>query len=143
MEAKEPQKTNYFVLVLILVGTLFLFYNIFKKEKPPKPSSDIIYSAPSYQTASPGYTLLKTSLNNKRAFNVQVRISSKISEGELQSLAQKIKAEKAQLKIERKAWLRKKTEKKLLEKAERKILHKKTNAQKKFKEKIQKKYKSE
>lgn len=52
------------------------------------------------------------------------------------AIAQKIKAEKAQAKIEHKAALRRKTEKKLAEKAERKVAHKKANAQRKFDKKI-------
>jgi hypothetical protein len=54
-------------------------------------------------------------------------------------LKEKVKREKARVRIEKKEQLRKKTEKKLAEKAERKVSHKKANAQKKFEAKMQKK----
>jgi hypothetical protein len=63
-------------------------------------------------------------------------ISKKPSRKEIQA---KVRAEKALLRIERKAAFRKKTEKKLKEKEERKVYHKKENAQKKFQQKLEKK----
>ncbi len=52
---------------------------------------------------------------------------------------QELRAEKARLKMQKKAWLRKKAEKKLAEKTERKKVHKKENAQKKFRAKLKNK----
>lgn len=63
-------------------------------------------------------------------------IEKPLSRKELQ---QKIKSEKARLKMQKKAQFREKAEKKLLEKAERKALHKKENAQKKFQAKLKNK----
>lgn len=63
-------------------------------------------------------------------------LSKKPSRKEQQA---KKRAEKSQIKIDRKAAFRKKTEKKLAEKAERKIFHKKANAQKKLQVKLEKK----
>jgi len=53
-------------------------------------------------------------------------------------LKEKVKREKARLRIEKKEQITEKNRKKLAEKAERKVNHKKANAQKKFEAKIQK-----
>lgn len=89
-DIKAPQKTNYFVLILIFGGLVFLYYNFFDKEKPTI-SPDLQLSSTNYQTSLLEYTLLKTELNNIRAFNVAVRIDEKLSDYQLKSLAQKIK----------------------------------------------------
>jgi uncharacterized membrane protein YvbJ len=92
VDNKAPQKTNYFVLILIFGGLIALYYNIFHKEKETA-SPDTQMSSTNYQTVLPEYTLLKSELNNKRAFNVAVRIDTKISDYQLKSLAQKIKSD--------------------------------------------------
>lgn len=91
-DINAPQKTNYFVLILIFAGLIFLYYNVFHKENGTA-STDTQLSSTNYHAIQPGYTLLKTELNNKRAFNVAVRIDEKLSDYQLKSLAQKIKSD--------------------------------------------------
>ena len=64
-----------------------------------------------------------------------IKVSMKLSRKE--SL-RRAKSEKAKIRIEKKAFFRKKTEKKLVEKSKRKTAHKIANAQKKFQSKLSK-----
>lgn len=88
-------KPNYFILVLIFVGIIFIYYNAFHKDKPIashelEPTS-AIYQTSNSQASLPKYTILETVLNNKRAFNIVVRINEKLLDTDLKLLAQKIK----------------------------------------------------
>lgn len=86
------QKPNYFVLVLFLAGVFFLYYKILHKENVNGPT-DTSPSATKQGIILSGYTLLKKEINNKRAFNVTVRINEKLPDAELISLAKKIKGD--------------------------------------------------
>ncbi|RZK04548.1 MAG: hypothetical protein EOO46_16460 [Flavobacterium sp.] len=86
------RKNNYFLIILIVLAIVFLYYNVFKKERVVVNTQTEDASA-IYQTPISTYTLLRTDLNNKRAFNVQVRIGEKLSDQQLKSLAQKIKSD--------------------------------------------------
>lgn len=87
-----PQKTNYFFILLIAGAIAFLYYNVLHKDKP-KASNETPLPSTNYYVASPAYSLIKTNLNNKRAFNVAVRISEKLSDQMLKSLAQQVKSD--------------------------------------------------
>ncbi|GAB2678155.1 hypothetical protein GCM10027036_34740 [Flavihumibacter cheonanensis] len=86
---KESQKTDYSVLVLLLVGLIFLYYNVFRKDKV----NDTESTSSEYQTVVAAYSVINIELNNKRAFNVSVRIYEKLPDIQLMEIANKVKSD--------------------------------------------------
>lgn len=86
-----------------MVGLIYLFYSIFDYDKssPSKivTSESTTPTNKSIETTSPtnssftttNYTILDPDVNSKRGFRVSVRISEKISDDQLKSIAQKVK----------------------------------------------------
>lgn len=91
-DSKPSGKIKYFILILVFGGFILLYYNVFQKERSVT-SSDTQLSSTNNERLLPEYTLLETVLNNKRAFNVAVRIDKKLSDNQLKSIAQRIKSD--------------------------------------------------
>jgi hypothetical protein len=81
----EPQKTDYFVLLLLLAGLIFLYYNVFQKDKGLSSSDNEVELAP--------YSIINTDLNLKRGFRVSVRIYEKLPNLDLIDIAKRVKSD--------------------------------------------------
>lgn len=84
----EPKKSNYLVIVLIIAGLIFLYYNAFKRDK-----YSISNTEDKVALDIPSYTLIETERNDKFAFNASVRIPCKISDFQLKQIAIQVKSE--------------------------------------------------
>jgi hypothetical protein len=93
---KLQQKPNtYFIIALVVIGLVFLYYNVFHKEK----ESSLLDSSYSNTTSQPKnqiysvleYSIAKTAVNNNKLLNVTVRITEKVTDNHLSLIAKEIK----------------------------------------------------
>jgi len=104
------RKFNFVLIGLFIAGIAFIMYNLFVRvngeSQPVITNTDSLnnnYTSPviiertvpqnNIKESSISYDIVEISLNNRRAFNVAVRLTDKIGDKELLSLAEKVKKE--------------------------------------------------
>ena len=88
LDFTSSRKTNYWIPILIISGILIFFYTLNTQDKEIVKSTPEVPSV-DYQNL-PDYKILKTTLNNKIAFNVKVGINEKLTNSQLKAIAQKV-----------------------------------------------------